>query len=124
MKKILRFLVTYLILTLLILLLPYLFSRAMSGGRQVKIAQNPRAHKVPSTKSDSITIAAYNIAHGRGLVYKNWNGESETTRLERLDQLADVIRQTKADVVVLNDCLLYTSPSPRDRTRSRMPSSA
>ena len=24
----------------------------------------------------------------------------------------------------LEDCLLYTSPSPRDRTRSRMPSSA
>ena len=26
--------------------------------------------------------------------------------------------------VLYNDCLLYTSPSPRDRTRSRMPSSA
>ena len=26
--------------------------------------------------------------------------------------------------VRLEDCLLYTSPSPRDRTRSRMPSSA
>ena len=25
---------------------------------------------------------------------------------------------------LLNICLLYTSPSPRDRTRSRMPSSA
>ena len=25
---------------------------------------------------------------------------------------------------IFNDCLLYTSPSPRDRTRSRMPSSA
>ena len=25
---------------------------------------------------------------------------------------------------LLQDCLLYTSPSPRDRTRSRMPSSA
>ena len=25
---------------------------------------------------------------------------------------------------MLNTCLLYTSPSPRDRTRSRMPSSA
>ena len=24
----------------------------------------------------------------------------------------------------INDCLLYTSPSPRDRTRARMPSSA
>ena len=26
--------------------------------------------------------------------------------------------------VITRDCLLYTSPSPRDRTRSRMPSSA
>ena len=25
---------------------------------------------------------------------------------------------------LFDDCLLYTSPSPRDRTRSRMPSSA
>ena len=28
------------------------------------------------------------------------------------------------DVIRLISCLLYTSPSPRDRTRSRMPSSA
>ena len=27
-------------------------------------------------------------------------------------------------IILLRDCLLYTSPSPRDRTRSRMPSSA
>ena len=30
----------------------------------------------------------------------------------------------EAPDVVLDNCLLYTSPSPRDRTRSRMPSSA
>ena len=32
----------------------------------------------------------------------------------------------KPDVVAywIKTCLLYTSPSPRDRTRSRMPSSA
>ena len=29
-----------------------------------------------------------------------------------------------ADIAEINLCLLYTSPSPRDRTRSRMPSSA
>ena len=29
-----------------------------------------------------------------------------------------------ADEELLRSCLLYTSPSPRDRTRSRMPSSA
>ena len=39
------------------------------------------------------------------------------------------IKQAYPDVAVLaltmhEDCLLYTSPSPRDRTRSRMPSSA
>ena len=28
------------------------------------------------------------------------------------------------DIVHVVSCLLYTSPSPRDRTRSRMPSSA
>ncbi|WDT38009.1 hypothetical protein PVA38_11435 [Streptococcus pneumoniae D39] len=28
------------------------------------------------------------------------------------------------DIAVGYGCLLYTSPSPRDRTRSRMPSSA
>ena len=29
-----------------------------------------------------------------------------------------------ADATYIEPCLLYTSPSPRDRTRSRMPSSA
>ena len=33
--------------------------------------------------------------------------------------LADLYGSTPANI-----CLLYTSPSPRDRTRSRMPSSA
>ena len=31
---------------------------------------------------------------------------------------------TAQDMAVLEDCLLYTSPSPRDATLSRMPSSA
>ena len=39
-----------------------------------------------------------------------------------------IIAETGAIIVYLLDkfggCLLYTSPSPRDRTRSRMPSSA
>ena len=38
----------------------------------------------------------------------------------------DVSQETfiKAYRALPNFCLLYTSPSPRDRTRSRMPSSA
>ena len=40
---------------------------------------------------------------------------------------AFVLAQKKlGDIVLLDiyDCLLYTSPSPRDREKSRMPSSA
>ena len=33
-------------------------------------------------------------------------------------------RDAATVVLVVSACLLYTSPSPRDRTRSRMPSSA
>ena len=39
----------------------------------------------------------------------------------------DVFFDKKRELVISTDtynCLLYTSPSPRDRTRSRMPSSA
>ena len=46
--------------------------------------------------------------------------------------LIDLMEQGVISAIALNgagiihdtDCLLYTSPSPRDRTRSRMPSSA
>ena len=37
---------------------------------------------------------------------------------------AGVVRAVGSDVTNIHICLLYTSPSPRDRTRSRMPSSA
>ena len=33
-------------------------------------------------------------------------------------------RKVQEMVVLVNSCLLYTSPSPRDATLSRMPSSA
>ena len=44
-----------------------------------------------------------------------------TMRADALLELADAVlcRQDRVHI-----CLLYTSPSPRDRTRSRMPSSA
>ena len=34
------------------------------------------------------------------------------------------LRDERGNIYWGIDCLLYTSPSPRDRTRSRMPSSA
>ena len=39
-------------------------------------------------------------------------------------RLAESFRRMSVPVIGRVSCLLYTSPSPRDRTRSRMPSSA
>ena len=36
----------------------------------------------------------------------------------------NTVSQNQAELDEVRNCLLYTSPSPRDRTRSRMPSSA
>ena len=44
-----------------------------------------------------------------------WKEEYESIKAES---------KKKSDYEADNSCLLYTSPSPRDRTRSRMPSSA
>ena len=40
------------------------------------------------------------------------------------DRTDDASRRLVSRLDYYQDCLLYTSPSPRDRTRSRMPSSA
>ena len=42
-----------------------------------------------------------------------------------MDRIDEYLRNVKIERVLnRSPCLLYTSPSPRDRTRSRMPSSA
>ena len=40
------------------------------------------------------------------------------------ERLINEIKNAKSFDDMIMGCLLYTSPSPRDRTRSRMPSSA
>ena len=46
---------------------------------------------------------------------------TNTSHQQQTDALADVAANAAVEGA---SCLLYTSPSPRDRTRSRMPSSA
>ena len=62
------------------------------------------------------------------------NDDKKTSEVSETDEVKDD-DNVDSDIEILNDndeesiteiedCLLYTSPSPRDRTRSRMPSSA
>ena len=49
------------------------------------------------------------------------------TKYKRRPQKETAVAEIDENVIQVNEymsCLLYTSPSPRDRTRSRMPSSA
>ena len=55
---------------------------------------------------------------------ENRISDLESTNKAKLQQLnRDLLDQIKKEFKA-KSCLLYTSPSPRDRTRSRMPSSA
>ena len=56
-------------------------------------------------------------------------GDNSEDRRQRMLQLLDLVKLPRAFArrmprQLSGGCLLYTSPSPRDRTRSRMPSSA
>ena len=54
------------------------------------------------------------VSYGSGFIFKD---QYLLTNFHVVEDATEII-------VSLNDCLLYTSPSPRDRIASRMPSSA
>ena len=74
----------------------------------------------------------------RGKVVNIWQWRADwQTEIETKEKLEYATKGLDLDTMIFGgevnpvdalnpfrDCLLYTSPSPRDRTRSRMPSSA
>ena len=84
-----------------LILLP---SLAVSGTRSRREVSVHAAGQAGAVIADTrIRIACYNIAHGRGTADSNWQGGSAEVRSERLQQIADHLRQIDADVVVLNE---------------------
>ena len=74
-----------------------------------------------------------NVDNSSDTIYGVLNGTREIneiikkTQFENLDIITSNVDLSGLEVETADDsnsCLLYTSPSPRDRTRSRMPSSA
>ena len=60
---------------------------------------------------DCVTSSTVRLFADDAVLYHGISSPADTADLQR-------------DLDALQACLLYTSPSPRDRTRSRMPSSA
>ena len=66
-----------------------------------------------------------NLNQSEGLEYKKLCRLLKITKKSDKDKLDIALTALeKLEIINKNACLLYTSPSPRDRTRSRMPSSA
>ena len=55
-------------------------------------------------------------------VYASASGDVTSVSFDNLSTVA--VESDPSEIRPSYSCLLYTSPSPRDRTRSRMPSSA
>ena len=63
-------------------------------------------------------------AHEHGVGRLNAALDGQTLELELESPAMNLVGFEHAATTDADNCLLYTSPSPRDRTRSRMPSSA
>ena len=66
---------------------------------------------------------------GTGFTWNTQDRDSDIAAAERTWSVSEaMLKNEKLDLVVLDEltyiCLLYTSPSPRDKRQSRMPSSA
>ena len=72
-----------------------MYALVKTGGKQYRVS-----------KDDTILVERLSAEEGEQII------------------LNDIVMLGDGDNVTIGTCLLYTSPSPRDRTRSRMPSSA
>ena len=85
-----------------------------------------KTRTVPAWAGGQMALSDLLTHHLRLEVDRASRGDLDNAELQALKPLFD--RQQDISVLPtvgqLLICLLYTSPSPRDRTRSRMPSSA
>ena len=112
----------------------------------LKVSKNRPANRLENASDFSFVFEDANAVHGRffTLLFRKYNMENARLGLVvskknvgqavKRNRLKRVIRESfrqaaeiipKVDIIVLaKRCLLYTSPSPRDATLPRMPSSA
>ena len=81
------------------------------GASWIAKTYNPKRLTAFDFSKDAIGLASNWYSSQKNLSFKVGNAE-------------DLPLKDNSKDIIYNVCLLYTSPSPRDRTRSRMPSSA
>ena len=102
-----------------------------------QLPERPGIYQFLDKKQNIIYVGKAKSLRKRVSSYFARNQSAKTAiMLKKAEELSYLIVDNEADALLLennlikehqpryNICLLYTSPSPRDRTRSRMPSSA
>ena len=93
-------------------------ARTTTGPVEVNVARDTEAMKALIQQF----VGAYNEANKFLADQTRYNADTKTSATLQGDRVAVALQGQLRSLVAT--CLLYTSPSPRDRTRSRMPSSA
>ena len=101
-----------------------------SGDEKVDASRDTLTMTVdrePASLDPAVYVSTYN-AHDQiyeGLIAYDVDGNFVPSLAKRWEQIDDVTwKFYLRDDVYFHNCLLYTSPSPRDRQKKRMPSSA
>ncbi|QDT46919.1 Endonuclease/Exonuclease/phosphatase family protein [Symmachiella dynata] len=81
---------------------PYIVSRIRSPCRLVRVYGDSEHSAAADVLPGRLRIVTYNIAHGRGAIDDNWQGTNAAKR-DRIEQIAQFLAGTDADVVVLNE---------------------
>lgn len=80
-----------------------------------RLSQHLPTHTLPSQSAFSasfqgdLTVMTYNIAHANGIKSKPWDLRDASYAQHKLQQLAQVLQQADADVVLLQEVDLYSA---------------
>jgi len=95
---------------------------ALALNKSLEAAENGITMFTIGLGDDVNTTMLQNMAENTGAIYYFAPTSDDLSGI--FDQIASETCKDSSATTSIYTCLLYTSPSPRDRTRSRMPSSA
>ena len=90
-------------LTVMFCLVWFFANRALSPFGAIKIRSVETSGSGAVSFNGRLRVVTFNIAHGRGLARSNWQLGGKEAQLNRLNQIAALLRDERADIVVLNE---------------------
>jgi len=81
----------------------YGVNRALRSRNALRTFEAEGARSASPRFVGRLRIATYNIAHGRGTAQSNWQITTKQAHLQRLKQIARLLKTERPDLVVLNE---------------------